>query len=891
MCQTRVILAKARFAIGVLTPYTGGFYYGAILEGIQKAACSRGVAVVAIQTTGMDLCWPEGLDADYLSIDAVAGWIAVNEFSSDLFTARLLQRGVPLVYVNARPDSGHSCSILPDNCLGMKTAVSHLIQHGHRGIAFAGEVAQFDLRERHAGYIAAHREAGLDVDPSLHFSSNANLEMDGCQIGKELIGRGLPCTAVAAGTDKLALGVLSELRRAEIDVPDRIALVGFDDIDQAQYVDPPLTTVKQSFGAIAALAFDTLVSHLETGGALPEVVRSPTAFIQRKSCGCQLSESLPPLGPGGQHACFEDALVSALLWVAGGEQIEPVPIQAWPATRAIADLLAAVERGTVGRLPNLKPLWSDFFRVNRSADSVERIGRILEHGVRSWYVGADCQPMIQRALRELRIALLRNWRSAEEERNRYYEFVAETNGKVNQALAALRSGAAVDLSCLRWTNAHYACLGLWRQSSPEGGRYLHIVGEYGADADSTLLGDAQLSACNFPPAKMCDLARELPGGGVLTVVPLVSRPHSRGVLAVVAPIELELLDHVGNVGDWASQIGTSLERAEVEQQLRQHADHDGLTGLPNRRLFLARLQSWVQETDGRTIAVALVDLDDFRKINDSLGHQAGDQLLFDVSKRLRATLADDTTIARMGGDEFAFFIPSLEDEETVQLRIAAVQEVLRAPFACTGDAVFVSSSIGVALGKNQQFSAAELLRDADTAMHRAKLHGRSQCEIFRHDMHAQAVERLRLDTTLRRALRNEEFTLVYQPIVSLTTGYPTGAEALIRWNHPEQGCLMPSRFLAVAEDVGLAVPIGEWVIRTACREAKNWQREGHPLLRVNVNVSTRHLEEPRFVEFVSDTLCDARLTPQALSLELIESSAPRYSADSRRGESKSPSTT
>lgn len=872
MCQTRSILSKARLAIGVLTPYTGGFYYGAILEGIQKAACARGVAVIAIQTTGMDLFWPSGAGTDYLSIDAVDGWIAVNEFSSDPFTARLVECGIPLVYVNARPDSGRHCSILPDNFVGMKAAVAHLIEHGHRRIAFAGQIGQFDLRERYAGYLSAHRDAGLDVDPSLHLSSNANLEMDGCQIGRELIERGLPCTAVAAGTDKLALGVLSELRRAEIEVPGRIAIVGFDDIDKAKYVEPPLTTVKQSFGEIAALAFETLVTHLETGEALPEVIRSPTAFIVRKSCGCQLSESLPPLGPRGQYACFEDALASTLLWVAGGEQLAPVPLQEWPATRAIADLLVAVERGTTGNLPDLNPLWSDFFRTNRSADSVERIARVLEQAVRQWYPESDQHGALQRALRELRVALLRNWRNAEEARNRYYEYVAETNGKINQALSVLRSNAAVDLSWLRWTNAQYACLGLWCQSTLESRRQLQIVGEYGTDDNFERLGSVQLLASAFPPASLCDLTQGLPGGAILTLVPLLSGSQSRGVLAVVSPVELELLDHVGNVGDWARQIGTSLERAEVEQQLRQNADHDALTGLPNRRLFLARLQSRLQQAETHTIAVGLVDLDDFRKINDSLGHHAGDQLLFEVSRRLREALGDETTIARMAGDEFAFFITNLDEDAAVQLRVAAVHEASRAPFSCNADTVFVSCSIGVALGKNQQSSAAELLRDADTAMHRAKLHGRSQIEVFHHDMHAQAVERLRLDTRLRWALKNDEFVLVYQPIVSLATGHATGAEALIRWNHPEHGCLMPSRFLAVAEDVGLAVPIGEWVIRTACREARTWQREGHSLLRVNVNVSTKHLEEPLFVEFVRDTLRDAKLPPQALSLELVESS-------------------
>jgi EAL domain-containing protein (putative c-di-GMP-specific phosphodiesterase class I) len=206
------------------------------------------------------------------------------------------------------------------------------------------------------------------------------------------------------------------------------------------------------------------------------------------------------------------------------------------------------------------------------------------------------------------------------------------------------------------------------------------------------------------------------------------------------------------------------------------------------------------------------------------------------------------------------------------LEIASeIQEVLRPPCNLNGNAVFTSCSIGIALSTDRHRHAEELLREADTAMYRAKLEGRARHEVFDSGMHAQAVERLRLDSRLRQALDRGEFELYYQPVFGLAAGIPLGAEALIRWNHPEQGCLAPARFLAVAEEVGLAIRISQWVINTACREAKLWQRPGEPARYVNINLPAQHLKDPGLVDYIEQTLSRHALPPQALGIELVES--------------------
>jgi len=858
--------------IGVLTPFTGGFYYGAAMAGIQRVAAARGASVVAIHTTGLELGWSDAPDEQYLGLDSVDGWLAVNQFQAPAFTARIRARGVPLVHVNSRDEWADGCSVLPDNRTSIRAAVRHLIEHGHRRIAFAGFLGQIDLRERHEGYVAALREAELEVDPRLLFESQANFESDGEALGQRIIAAGRPCTALVAGTDRLALGLLTALRNAGVLVPRDLALIGFDDIEKAQLVDPPLTTVRQNFGLVAATATRTLLGHLLDGAPLPSLVRVPTVFVARQSCGCKASYSLPP---PPRSATLEPTteLTRALLEVAAHGLGEAAAT--WPDARTIAELLVGISRGQ-GQLDghDSNELWGGFLEGQRDAASVDQVLTVLESAVHGWSVDDVAAQALGSALRQLRVALIRNWRRLEIERNRYYESVAESNAKVNHALALWRPTDGMDLSWLGWTRAAYACLGLWSAASGEQPRTLRIVGEYGAGAASERIRGTSHVPAHFPPPQLSTMIRTLGVRNVLIVVPLVSGGKNRGLLAIAAPIEVELLEHVGNAGDWAAQLAAAFERAEVDLQLRRNAFHDSLTGLPNRAFLLERLAEFARERSNSRTAVLLLDLDDFKRINDSKGHQAGDQLLLEIAVRLERTIAGSGVVARLGGDEFAIALPNAASERDALQTIVALQASLSEPFSIDGDVVFTSCSIGVAFSGEEgaPASPAALLRDADTAMYRAKLQGRGGHEVFDHGMHMQAVERLRLDSRLRQALEREEFTLVYQPIVSLVSGRPIGAEALIRWAHPEQGSLSPARFLSVAEDMGLGIPIGKWVLETACRHAKSWQRDDGSLAYVSVNVSAEHVQSPGFIDFIERVLLKTELPPHALSLELVESS-------------------
>jgi diguanylate cyclase (GGDEF)-like protein/PAS domain S-box-containing protein len=319
------------------------------------------------------------------------------------------------------------------------------------------------------------------------------------------------------------------------------------------------------------------------------------------------------------------------------------------------------------------------------------------------------------------------------------------------------------------------------------------------------------------------------------------------------------------------------DRKMIEQRIQHLAYHDNLTGLPNRSLLQDRLAHSVQRAEraGKKVAVLFIDLDNFKNINDTLGHDVGDELLRQVSRRLAECIRLEDTIARQGGDEFIILLDNIEEGHGASLVAQKVLNTLRQPFPIGGNEQHVSGSLGIALYPEDGADAQTLLKSADTAMFHGKSLGKNTYQFFTPQMNVAVKRRLLLETALRRAVIAKSFVLHYQPQINLETGEIVAVEALVRWRSEDGGTVLPGEFIAVAEETGLINEVGEWVLREGCRQAKAWQTQGHAPRRMAINLSARQFGDKGFLEMVTRVLEETGLEPRWLELELTESQVMR----------------
>jgi diguanylate cyclase (GGDEF)-like protein len=321
------------------------------------------------------------------------------------------------------------------------------------------------------------------------------------------------------------------------------------------------------------------------------------------------------------------------------------------------------------------------------------------------------------------------------------------------------------------------------------------------------------------------------------------------------------------------------ELERVNLRLLHMASHDALTGLPNRVFFMERLMEVLAYTYthiSSQFAVLFLDCDDFKVVNDSLGHLAGDQLLKAVAQRLTNCINHNYTLARFEGDEFTILLEKIESVEEATQLAETIQQALRKPFLLHQHEVFINTSIGIVLGNYEYEQPEHLLRDADTAMYQAKSLGKARYQVFNREMHTRALTRLQLENDLRRAIERQEFIVYYQPIICLSTGRISSFEALVRWKHPQQGLVSPDHFIPVAEATGLIVPLGFWVLENSCRQLKLWQEKSIQRgevfeITMSVNLSVKQFSQDNLIGKIDQVLESLKLDSKNLKLEITES--------------------
>jgi diguanylate cyclase (GGDEF)-like protein len=378
------------------------------------------------------------------------------------------------------------------------------------------------------------------------------------------------------------------------------------------------------------------------------------------------------------------------------------------------------------------------------------------------------------------------------------------------------------------------------------------------------------------------------GSEFVVAVPILAKDRLIGVVITgsevgASPLDLdeELRRRLKGVADHAA---TALENIRLVDEIRRQAFTDELTGLPNHLLFRDRAAQALAraERHGERAAILVVDLDHFKKVNDSLGHDAGNELLRQVGERLSAALRAQDTVARTGADEFTILLPAMEGIGGVHTVADKLLAQFADPFHVARHVVFMTASIGLAMYPDHGFAIEMLLRNADMAMYRAKERGRNQAQWYADGMTARAQERLELEVELHEALDRDQLRVHYQPIFDLEQGEMVGVEALVRWAHPERGLLTPDRFLPLAEETGLIVAIDAWVLAAACAQVRQWRNDGLPALRLAVNISGRTFQQPWLAETVTRTLSDHGIDPDDLELEVSENVAGHEAMETLR---------
>lgn len=1015
--------------VGVLAPVAGGFYFGDVLLGVVEEVAGAGGHVTLIQTrdageTGDEIAPPSRV-GDPVGHGLIDGFITITESGIGPIVDPLLTAGKPVVLISN--DLGSTAAVMTDNRTGVRTAVAHLIDHGHTGIGFIGNTGQTDMRERYEAYRDAMVEHGLDVEPRFVITTGDHVETGGARAASAVRAAMPELTAVIAATDRLALGLMRALAADGVTLPSELAVVGFDDIPDGWHAATPLATVDQQVRGQGALAARLLLRELAGETVDKQRYTTPSTFIPRRSCGCVggsgiVSPRTPagaspeaPAATAGQGADAEPtkgvseghALLQTLITHLAGPGWSPVDGMAGPPIDPTTD------RDGLDRL--IESTLSRLFPAAPSPETVERFTHITTSGYVDWAAGlrrtsSPGVDVIVYLMGRTTVHLVQLEVNAENLRSQRLARSLDEQYNVGMSLLAQADADPRDLSWLRSVSVRLGCLGLW--TGDPGASRLRLTAPYDPDARLTAPLDTEVAVEDFPPRAIAEQA-DTTRGEVTFVVPVRGAFGDHGLLCLVGVVDALLSTGRAMYNHWAALLGAALKqwnlsqavrrneeryalaaaatedglwdwdvhgqacfyserlqtmlgidqerivapglrdperdgapeldpwtdavhpddaaalfaamtdavgnlvpfevehrirrpdgeyrwvlcralpvggadglarrmvgsiadihpRKELEEQLRQGALYDAVTGLPNRRLFLDRL-SWAlaqhQREQGVDFAVVFLDLDGFKLVNDSLGHLVGDELLKVIAGRLREDLRAADTAARFGGDEFAVLLYGLRDDAVLTV-VERIQQKIARPVRLAGQEVSVTASIGIASSSSNYTDAEEVLRDADIAMYHAKEVERGTVSVFDPAMHIRATGRLQAQTELRRALLENQFVVHYQPMVRLDGSPLAELEALVRWEHPQRGIVLPGEFLPMMAETGTIVTLGQWIVETVCRQLAGWRTNHAGRVTVCVNLSHREFWSEQLLVTVTDALSRHRIPAKSLVLEITES--------------------
>ncbi|NLT56585.1 MAG: GGDEF domain-containing protein [Actinomycetales bacterium] len=714
--------------IAVLSPFVGGPYYGELLNGVCRGVRRTGRRVLVVQT----------LDAGSFRAEAhttpdrllpvahhhADGFIVPVGAVGDGHLELLRATGKDIVLVGYQADG--LPSVRADNAVGVSSAVAHLIEHGHSRIAFVGHRATPDVDERYQGYLRALRAHRIEPDPALVYDTEDDLEDGGEAAADAVIRDGLPPTATVCGTDLNAIGFMRVLRRRGYRLPDDQAVVGFDDIDRAAFQVPSLATVAQHTDAMGVAAAELLDRRLLGDRGEVEQVRVPTSFIPRASCACPAGGAsavgqASPLTP-------REALTARLAAL-----IPPASGDHGTGARVVPELVDEITRAVLASRDGVPPPSPEsLLTAFRSLCGIRRQPgtlRLASEAVQEFAddvapVGGTPAPALRRVastVRDLTVLMARAQDELIFQSRRDLGNAVSTHYEVTMDLFHSPDEDPRTLRWMRHTPARGGCLGLWAEGQQPWSRdVLDIVGVYSPDGAVPVPREATTVA-GFPPIEVIEMAEDQ--DDVVLVVPAKVNLSDWGLLTFVGPLQTRIENGRESLYQCTALLTVALDLRSKESQLRRAALYDDLTGLANRTLFMEQLQRTVLRAERHPdyrFAVLFLDLDGFKKINDTLGHTAGDEVLVEVARRITESVRRNDLVGRFGGDEFLVLLDGLVTPESTDEVAARFREAMLHPITAGGHAIRVRVSVGVWTSADGLCSAEEVLRHADNAMYRAK---------------------------------------------------------------------------------------------------------------------------------------------------------------------------
>lgn len=718
--------------VGVLSPFVGGAYYGTILAAVSASAAAAGSRTVAVQTldAAADMAVNGGTPTFTAPVawDHIAGFVVLADAITGDYLDRLRAAGKPVVLLGHRTAGGDLPAVVADNGAGTRAAVGHLIEHGHRRIAFTGFVDATDVAERHDAYTRTLLEHGIEPDPVLFLPAADNLESGVAwatpQTLRDVVCRGLGATAIVAATDRNAIGLLRAMAAAGVRSPGDVALTGFDDTEVAAYLTPSLASVRQPLEAMAAKAVDLLLRAVAGVPVPPGERRVPTVFVPRGSCGC--TEAVLRL-PSAEAAAGPERLterLAALLPPGAVRTGEHLAVLA-AAAAAVVGVARAAVAGEPPDLAGARSALLTLYAVQAQPEGLRIVARAVQEYTSQLPAGdVATARRLDGCVQELILAVVRARQVASFGDRWRLRSTISAHYDLSMALLYNRRADPRDLSWLAVTPANAGALGLWTGSGRTEARLEVPAGWRRHPGPPIGRGDLDVAA--FPPAELIAAA----GPGETTfVVPAKVHASDRGLLAIVGAVECQVDDGRELVNQCAALLTVGLDLREQEERLRRAALSDTLTGLPNRAALVETLERAVRGHD-RRFAVLFLDLDGFKQVNDRLGHAAGDDLLVYVAERIRRSLRAGDMAARFGGDEFVVFLAEVGSPEQLDRIAERLRASIVAPYTVAGAAIRIGVSIGCT-PCGDRTSADEILSAADAAMYQVKVAGRPTSTVHR----------------------------------------------------------------------------------------------------------------------------------------------------------------